>query len=70
MDYLKDLIVIFGLSVGVVVVFSRLRLPAVIGYLATGTLVGPHGLGWIEGAEQVQVLAELGVALFAVYHWD
>ncbi|MCH8266485.1 MAG: cation:proton antiporter [Acidobacteria bacterium] len=63
MEYLKDLIVIFGLAVGVVVVFSRLRLPAVIGYLATGTLVGPHGLGWIEGAEQVQVLAELGVAL-------
>ena len=63
MEYLKDLIVIFGLAVAVVVVFSRLRLPAVIGYLATGTLVGPHGLGWIEGAEQVQVLAELGVAL-------
>lgn len=63
MDYLKDLIVIFGLAVGVVVVFSRLRLPAVVGYLATGTLFGPHGLGWIEGVGQVQVLAEIGVAL-------
>ena len=63
MDYLKDLIVIFTLGVGVVVVFNRLRLPAIVGYLVTGMIVGPHGLQWIEGIERIEVLAEIGVAL-------
>ena len=54
---------IFALSVGVVVVFNRLRLPALVGFLVTGALAGPHGLGWVAGTESVEVLAEIGVAL-------
>jgi CPA2 family monovalent cation:H+ antiporter-2 len=63
MDHLTNLMLIFALSVGVVVVFNRLRLPAVVGYLVTGAVAGPHGLGWVTGAEAVETLAEIGVAL-------
>ena len=63
MGYLQDLVVILALSVGVVVVFSRVRLPAIVGYLVTGTLAGPNGFGLIKELEQVQILAEIGVAL-------
>ncbi len=63
MEYLRDLIVIFALAVGIVVIFSRLRLPAIIGFLFAGALAGPNGYGVVEGVEQVRVLAEVGVAL-------
>ncbi|MGH9782924.1 MAG: cation:proton antiporter [Terriglobia bacterium] len=63
MDYLRDLIVIFALSVGIVVIFARLRLPAIVGFLFAGALAGPNGFGVVQGLEQVRVLAELGVAL-------
>ncbi|HWP84523.1 MAG TPA: cation:proton antiporter [Terriglobia bacterium] len=63
MGHLSNLMVIFALSVGVVVVFNRLRLPAVVGYLVTGALAGPYGFGWVTRTEDVEVLAEVGVAL-------
>ncbi|OFV92717.1 MAG: hypothetical protein A3F68_06435 [Acidobacteria bacterium RIFCSPLOWO2_12_FULL_54_10] len=63
MEFLRELIVIFALAVGVVVVFNHLRLPAIIGYLVAGALAGPHGFGLVQESEQVKVMAEIGVAL-------
>ena len=63
MDYLRDLIVIFALAVGIVVIFARLRLPAIVGFLFAGGVAGPNGFGVVQGVEQVRVLAEVGVAL-------
>lgn len=60
---LSDLIIILGLSVIVILAFMRLRLPAVLGFLLTGVLAGPHALGIIEGHRQVEALSELGVVL-------
>ncbi|WP_409330469.1 cation:proton antiporter [Trujillonella humicola] len=41
----------------------RLRQPLIIAFIAVGVLVGPAGLGWVEGNDQVALLAELGIAL-------
>jgi CPA2 family monovalent cation:H+ antiporter-2 len=41
----------------------RLGLPAVVGYLAIGLLVSPFTPGYVAGREQVQLLADVGVAL-------
>jgi CPA2 family monovalent cation:H+ antiporter-2 len=60
---LKDIIIIFALSIAVVFVFARLRLPAVVGFLLTGVLVGPYGLGLIGAVREVEILAEIGVVL-------
>ena len=60
---LRDLIVILALGVAVVLVFHRLRLPPVVGFLVTGVLCGPHGFGLISRVEEVEALAEVGVVL-------
>lgn len=60
---LRDIIVIFTVSVGVVFLFQKLHLPSIAGFLVAGTLVGPYGLNLISDREQVQVLAEVGVIL-------
>ncbi|WP_236834940.1 cation:proton antiporter [Blastococcus sp. KM273129] len=41
----------------------KLRQPLIISFIAVGILVGPVGLGWVDGNDQVALLAELGIAL-------
>ncbi|MGC1306273.1 MAG: cation:proton antiporter [Phormidesmis sp.] len=49
-------------------VANRLRQPVLLGYLASGLLIGPLGIRLITDTDNVQELAELGVAflLFAL----
>lgn len=60
---LADVVVLLALSVPVVLFFRRLALPTSAGFLFTGALLGPHALGWILNEDQVEGLADLGVAL-------
>ena len=50
-------------AVVVVPLFRRLKLGAVLGYLAAGALIGPWGLGLIADAQATLSFAELGVVL-------
>jgi CPA2 family monovalent cation:H+ antiporter-2 len=60
---LKDIVIIFGLSIAVLLVCHRLQVPPIVGYLMTGVLIGPHGLRLIGAAREVEILAEIGVVL-------
>jgi len=63
LGYLKDLVVILSVAIFVVIVFHRLKLPSIAGFILSGLLVGPQGFGLIDDTHQVEVLAEIGVAL-------
>jgi len=63
MPLLGDIAVVFVLSVIVLSIFHRIKAPTIIGFLITGVLAGPQGLGLIRAADQVDVLAEIGVIL-------
>jgi K+:H+ antiporter len=41
----------------------RLRLPAIVGYLAVGALVSPFTPGYVANREQLHLLADVGVVL-------
>ncbi len=58
-----DIFTIFALSIAVLFIFHRMRLPPIVGFLLTGVLAGPHGLSLIEIVEDVEVMAEIGVVL-------
>lgn len=60
---IHDVVVIFCLSTVVLLACTRLKIPAIIGFLATGALSGPHGLGIVNGLHEVEILAEVGVVL-------
>jgi CPA2 family monovalent cation:H+ antiporter-2 len=62
-DVLRDLLLIAGVALGVVLLFQRLRLPALIAFIVTGVVIGPGGLGLVSDAELVRHLAEIGVVL-------
>jgi monovalent cation:H+ antiporter-2, CPA2 family len=61
-DFLTDLLIIFGLSIPVVFIFSKLKIAPLIGFLLAGILAGPFGLGLIR-VENIELLAEIGVVL-------
>ncbi len=60
---LKGITIIFALSVGVLFVFHRLKIPAVVGFLLTGILAGPHGFQLVNEVHEVEMLAEIGIVL-------
>jgi CPA2 family monovalent cation:H+ antiporter-2 len=54
--------ILLGVATLFVLLFRRLGLGAVLGYLIAGALVGPHGLALVGGAESKLAFAELGIA--------
>ena len=65
MDFLllKDLLIILAVSVVVLLMGYRLGIPPVVGFILTGVLSGPHGLGLIGETHDVENLAEIGIIL-------
>lgn len=57
----SDLLAIFAISITVVFLFQKVRLPSIAGFLVVGALVGPYGLNLISDLDQVRVVAEIGV---------
>ena len=60
---LRDLAIIFAGSLLVILVFHRLKLPALPGFIVAGVLLGPNALGLVSDVHQVESLAEVGVIL-------
>lgn len=67
---LQDLAVVLTVAALTTVLFQRLRLPVVLGYLLAGLIVGPHfpAIPLVASLERVQTLSELGliVLLFSI----
>jgi len=60
---LKEIVIIFGLSIVVIFICHRIRVPEIVGFLLTGILTGPHGLGLVKAVHEVEILAEIGVVM-------
>ena len=60
---LTDIVIILGLSVVVILIFQRFRIPTILGFLITGFISGPYGLSLVEASHEVEILAEIGVIL-------
>lgn len=58
-----QLVVVLALGTLLVALCQRIGLSPILGYLATGVLVGPFALGWLQDGPTTRLLAELGVVL-------
>lgn len=59
----KDLLTILALSIFILLLAYKLRIPPVVGFILTGVLAGPHGLALVQDIEDVDILAEIGIVL-------
>lgn len=60
---LFEVVVVFGAAIAVIALSYRLRIPAVVGFLLAGILIGPYGLQLVPDTRHVEAFAELAVAL-------
>jgi CPA2 family monovalent cation:H+ antiporter-2 len=60
---LQDIVILLGLSIAVIFIFQKLKMPTILGFLATGVLFGPSALGFIEANHEIEILSEIGIIL-------
>ena len=65
-DPLLQILILLFASVCVVAGVRKLKLPAILGYLAVGMLLGPHAFALAKGTDTTQLLADFGV-VFLVF---
>ncbi|WP_218079308.1 cation:proton antiporter domain-containing protein [Anthocerotibacter panamensis] len=67
-NFILDLVTVLGTAALGGYLANRLKQPVLLGYLVSGLIVGPFGLKLLGDVEQIQGLAEVGVAflLFAL----
>ena len=56
---LFEIVVVFGAALAVIALSHRLRIPAVVGFLLAGILIGPYGLELVPDTRHVEAFAEL-----------
>jgi len=61
LNSLSQLLLLLLVTVPVLALIRRLRLPAVLGYVLVGTAVGPYALGVLHGGVEERALGEIGV---------
>ena len=64
-SFLQDLAIVMIVAGLVTVLFHRLKLPVVLGYIIAGVIVGPHtsSIPLVVDRQTIQTLSELGVIL-------
>lgn len=67
-SFVLDLTLVFAVSALGGYLANRLKQPVLLGYLVSGLIIGPFGFQLLDDTEQIQSLAEIGVAflLFAL----
>ena len=60
---LRDGVIMLGAAMVFVMLFRRIGLGAVLGYLLAGALIGPDGLGLISAPDNVLHVADFGIVL-------
>ncbi len=63
LGFLESLVIVFGVSVLVVFILYRLKIPSLVGFLVAGIIIGPHAIGLIKNISEIETFAEIGVIL-------
>src|SRR5438128_2156278 len=63
-DALPVALILLASAVAVVVLFRQLSMPAILGYLIVGAVVGPNALGLVPDTENQRYLGVLGIVLY------
>ena len=63
LDVLNHIVLVLLLITAILVLFARMGLPSVLGYLTAGILAGPDALGILSSENEMRFLSDLGIIL-------
>lgn len=58
---LKDIVIILGLSILIILLFQKIKVPALLGFLLAGIITGPYAFNLISSRHEVELLSEIGI---------
>ncbi|CAM4249302.1 cation:proton antiporter [Gillisia hiemivivida] len=58
---LKDIVIILGLSIFIILLFQKIKVPSLLGFLLAGIIAGPHAFNLISSQHEVELLSEIGI---------
>ena len=59
-----DSLILLIVTSAVIPIFKTLKTSPILGFLMTGTLLGPFGLRWVKDIHMIDTLGELGIVFF------
>ncbi len=62
-EFVREILILLGAAAFAAALFGRLRLPAVLGFLLAGIVIGPQGFKLLTNLDHIQQMAEFGVVL-------
>ena len=62
-EFVYEILILLGAAAFAAAAFGHMRLPAVLGFLLAGIVIGPQGLKLLINLDHVQAMAEFGVVL-------
>ena len=62
-SFIQDFAVVLVFAFVITALFSRIKQPVVLGYLAAGTIIGPYFLKLVSDLDTINIFAELGIIL-------
>jgi monovalent cation:H+ antiporter-2, CPA2 family len=60
---LPELVLTYAIALVFILVLSRVRVPPIVAFIIAGAVAGPTGIGIVKTEEDVNLLADLGIAL-------
>jgi CPA2 family monovalent cation:H+ antiporter-2 len=60
---IKDIVLILLVSIPVIIIFNRIQLPSIVGFLIAGMILGPYGFQIITSLDEIEIMAEIGIIL-------
>jgi len=63
MIFLQDLAIVMAVSAAIMIIFRRIQLPVVLGYILAGLLIGPNTppYAFVKDIQHIHTLSELGI---------
>ena len=63
LEFLDELVLLCLAALAVITIFQRVKLPPIIGLIATGLIIGPSGFGLVEQDAIISAISELGIVM-------
>ncbi|APS39344.1 monovalent cation:proton antiporter family protein [Salegentibacter sp. T436] len=58
---LQDIVIILGLSILIILLFQKIKVPSILGFLLAGIIAGPYAFNLISSSHEVELLSEIGI---------
>ncbi|SDG62010.1 monovalent cation:proton antiporter family protein [Psychroflexus sediminis] len=58
---LKEIVVVLGISIVIILAFQKLKVPSILGFLFAGIIVGPSAFNLLSSRHEVELLSEIGI---------